>query len=135
MWLHFSFTRNFSTERQLQYARKTKMHDIIFFQFFKHFWFPLPVHFLLVKSLKLFIVGKILQLSNDHHAGWPLCKLWEHRFSVPDLVSSPPDYFYLILKTIFPQFHLQWNPVNATTVGPLNPGRNNKVVTLMGLSK
>ena len=31
-----------------------------------------------------------MQLSADYHAGWPLCKLWEHRFSVPDLVSSPP---------------------------------------------
>ena len=31
----------------------------------------------------------VLQFSADHHAGWPLCKLWEHRFSVPDLVSPP----------------------------------------------
>ena len=31
-----------------------------------------------------------MQLSADPHAGWPLCKLWEHCFSVPDLVSSPP---------------------------------------------
>ena len=35
-------------------------------------------------------MGKILQLSADHYAGWPLCKLWELRFSIPDLVSSTP---------------------------------------------
>ena len=52
---------------------------IRFFQFFKHFWFPPSVGFLLLKSLKIFTVGKILYLSADHHAGWPLCKLWEHR--------------------------------------------------------
>ena len=42
---------------------------------------------------KIFALGKILQLlllSADHRARWPLCnQLWEHRFSVPDLVSSP----------------------------------------------
>ena len=42
---------------------------------------------------KIFALGKILQLllfSDDHRARWPLCnQLWEHRFSVPDLVSSP----------------------------------------------
>ena len=32
-WLHFSFPCNFSAERQIRYARKTKMHDIIFFNF------------------------------------------------------------------------------------------------------
>ena len=31
-----------------------------------------------------------MQLSADHYAGWPLCKLWELRFSIPDLVSSSP---------------------------------------------
>ena len=46
----FSFPRNFTTERQIRYARKTKMHDITCFQFFNHFWFPLPVPFLLLKS-------------------------------------------------------------------------------------
>ena len=68
--------------------KKNKDAWYYFFQFFKHFWFPLPVRFLLLKSLKIFTVGKILQLSADHHAGWPLCKLWEHCFSVPDLGSS-----------------------------------------------
>ena len=34
-------------------------------------------------------VWKILQLSADHHAEWPLCKLWELCFSVPDLVYLP----------------------------------------------
>ena len=36
----------------------------------KHFWFPLPVRFLLLKSLKIFTVGKMLQLSADHHCLW-----------------------------------------------------------------
>ena len=63
--LRFSFPRNFSTERQIRYARGTKMHDIIFSIFFKHFW----VRFLLLKSLKIFPVGKMLQLSAGHHAG------------------------------------------------------------------
>ena len=32
----------------------------------------------------------VLLLSADHRARWPLCnQLWEHCFSVPDLVSSP----------------------------------------------
>ena len=30
------------------------------------------------------------QLPADHQAGWPLCKLWEHRFPVPDLACPPP---------------------------------------------
>ena len=30
------------------------------------------------------------QLPADHQAGWPLCKLWEHRFPVPDLACTPP---------------------------------------------
>ena len=34
-------------------------------------------------------VWKILQLSADHHAEWPLCKLWTLCFSVPDLVYPP----------------------------------------------
>ena len=43
-----------------------------------------------ILASEIFTVGKILYLSADHHAGWPLCKLWEHRSSVPDLVSSHP---------------------------------------------
>ena len=39
-------------------------------------------------------MGKILQLSADHYAGWPLCKLWELRFSIPDLVSSTPVFCF-----------------------------------------
>ena len=35
------------------------------------------------------MTGKILQLSTDHPPRWPLCNLWEHRFSVPDLFSFP----------------------------------------------
>ena len=81
-----NFPPNFSTKRQiLKYARKTKMHYIIFFHFFiisSAVW--------LLTSIKIFTVGKILELSSDHHIGWPLCKLWEHCFSVPDLVFPPP---------------------------------------------
>ena len=32
--LRFSFPRNFSTKRQIRYARKTKVHDIFFFSTF-----------------------------------------------------------------------------------------------------
>ena len=39
---------------------------------------------------ELFTLEKVLQLSADHHARWPPCKLWEHRFSVPDVVSPRP---------------------------------------------
>ena len=28
-------------------------------------------------------------ISADHHARWPLCKLWEHCLLLPDLISSP----------------------------------------------
>ena len=42
-------------------------------------------------ALKIFAVWKILQLSADHHAEWPLCKLWTLCFSVPDLVYPPWD--------------------------------------------
>ena len=37
---------------------------------------------------ELFTLEKVLQLSADHHARWPPCKLWEHRFS--DQTSSLP---------------------------------------------
>ena len=41
---------------------------------------------------KIFTLGKILQLSADHHARLPLCKMWaKHRSSVPFLVSSPAE--------------------------------------------
>ena len=41
-------------------------------------------------ALKIFAAWKILQLTTDHHAEWPLCKLWTLCFSVPDLVYPPP---------------------------------------------
>ena len=40
--------------------------------------------------LKYSLCEKYLQLSADHHAEWPLCKLWTLCFSVPDLVFPPP---------------------------------------------
>ena len=46
---------------------------------------------------KIFDLEKILQLSAFHHARWPLYKLWEDRFSLPDPVSFPlpPAKYYL----------------------------------------
>ena len=41
-----------------------------------------------------------MQLSADPHAGWPLCKLWEHCFSVPDLVSPPPPLVVAIAQLV-----------------------------------
>ena len=58
---------------------------VSFIQFFNHF-----LCWVASWSIKIFTVGKILLLSADHHAGWSLCKLWEHCFSVPDPVSSTP---------------------------------------------
>ena len=56
----------FSTKRQIQYARKTKRHDITIIIIF-------VFKFLIISSAgsllasKIFTVGKILQLSADHH--------------------------------------------------------------------
>ena len=58
MRLRFSFPRNFGTERQIRYARRTKMHDIIFFNFLSISDLFQPVRFLLLKSLKIFTVEK-----------------------------------------------------------------------------
>ena len=63
------------------------MHNIIFFNFSSISDFSAGS----LLASKILTVGKILQLSADHHAGWPLCKLWEHRFSVPDLVIKARD--------------------------------------------
>ena len=74
-----------------RYARKTEMHDIIF-SIFEAFLISSAGSLLASKKSKIIYYGKKVQLSADHQAGWPLCKLWEHRFSVPDLVSFPPEY-------------------------------------------
>ena len=113
------------------------MHDFIFFNFnffSKHFWFPLPVRFLLLKRLKIFTVGKVLQFSADHNLGWPLCKLWDHRFSVPDLVSYPPPppgrgkclcVFFLLLSYASREpsgnISLWWPPLSTGKLGKLTP--------------
>ena len=68
-----------------QNARKAKRF------FFCSYWLISSTGSLLAS--KMFTLGKTLQLSDDHHTRWPLCKLWEHRFSVQELVfptSSPP---------------------------------------------
>ena len=56
-------------------------------------WLELPVG---VRDLKnvcclssLFTMGKMLQLSVDHHAGRLLCKLWEHRLSPTSSLPHP----------------------------------------------
>ena len=46
----------------------------------------------LLASEIFYFVKNTVQLSADHHTMWPLCKLWEHRFSVPDF-SLPPRWF------------------------------------------
>ena len=81
-WLSLAFC-NLSTKRQIRYAKKAKRRGIMEFISFS------------ASSLlasKIFTMGKILQLYADQRARWPLCKLWEHRFLVPDLFSSrhPP---------------------------------------------
>ena len=101
-------------------CKKNKDAWYYFFQFFKHVCFPLPVRFLLLQSLKIFTVGKILQLSADHQARWPLCKLWEHRFSVPDLVSShplPPPVVFFSIKIVF--FEQSMQAVSLTSLPSL----------------
>ena len=51
--------------------------------FFLHFF----NHFLCRFVSRFQKKGKTLQLSADYHVRWPLCKSWEHSFSVSDLVS------------------------------------------------
>ena len=71
--------------------KKAKRHGIFFFSNYLNYLISSAGS---LHASKILTVGKILQLYTDHHARWPLCKLWEHRFSVPDLVSSlPPPRF------------------------------------------
>ena len=108
----FSFLSQLHYRKTNTICKKNKDAWYYFFLFFNHFWFPLPVRFLL---LEIFTVGKILQLSADHHTGWLLCKLWEHHFSVPDLVSSPSltatiddlihTYSYTVIKCLLSSKH------------------------------
>ena len=62
---------------------------ILFFSMFKHFSFPLPVRFLLLKSLKLFTVGKVLQISADHHARVTALQVVRTSFLCPRPRLSP----------------------------------------------
>ena len=68
---------------------QTKMYDIIFF----NYWIISSAGSLLASEISYFLKNT-LQSSADHHARWPLCKLWEHSFSVPDLVCSPPHLWF-----------------------------------------
>ena len=62
-----------------------KQRDIIlFFQLLNYS----PADSLLASEIFYFVKNTV-QLSAEHHAMWPLCKLWEHRFSVSDLSLSP----------------------------------------------
>ena len=75
---------NFSTKAQIRYARKTKLRGMIyFFSFNESFAGSLL-------ASEIFTLWKRPQIAADHHATWPLCKLREHRFSVPGLVSPLP---------------------------------------------
>ena len=83
---------------QVQYQRTNTMCEKS-----KEAWYyflQLLNYFLCASLLasKIFTVGNMLQLSADQHAKWLLCKLWEHHFSVPYLVSPFPMFlpFYII---------------------------------------
>ena len=65
-WVSLAFF-NFSTKVQIRYARKTKRGDIIF------------------SITELFPL--LVRFSPLKYAGWPLCKLGEHRLSVPDSLA------------------------------------------------
>ena len=56
------------------------------FRFFNHFLCRSTSRF----SKNIYCGKKTPQVPADHHARCPLWKLREHRFSVPDLVSSSP---------------------------------------------
>ena len=63
--------------------REKQRGVILFFQLLNYFlcWFASRLWNILI------LWKNALQLSADHHAGWPLCKLWEHRLSVPDSMA------------------------------------------------
>ena len=77
-------------------------------------------------------------LPADYHAGWPLCKLWEHRFSVPDLVSSElcfeasSDHSSLLVggysleKLIINDVNLSWTTIEKLRHATLNITKENK---------
>ena len=75
--LRFSFPISLG---QLLYARKTKRHDIIF---------------LIIELFPLAVRFSLFTTQGDRW--WPLYKLWEDRFSLPDPVSFPlpPAKYYL----------------------------------------
>ena len=76
--------------------KKAKRHGIFFWNYLNYLISSAGS----LHASKILTVGKILQLYTDHHARWPLCKLWEHRFSVPDLVSSlPPSPVLVFINT------------------------------------
>ena len=112
------------------------MYDIIFFDFLSisDFWFPLPVRFLLLKSPKIFTVGKsaiirwpprsvtALQVVRTSFLGprprlspppptpvLPLKKAWGCCYKGPFLLSSSPpnsvDYVELKLEYITSTLH------------------------------
>ena len=66
---------------------------ILFFQCFNHFFCRFA------SSLSKYLVWEKHVLPADHHAGWPLCKLWEHRFSVPDPICECCEFISLIVLT------------------------------------
>ena len=71
----FGFPCNFSTKGWIWYARKTKIHNIFFF----NYWIiSSPVCFRFTLGHIYFSLKWEEQLSgDDHHARWPLYKLCE----------------------------------------------------------
>ena len=83
--MRFSFPLNFSTKRQLRFARKTKIYDIVFFNFL-----IISSAGSLLASIKIFTVGKILLLPTDYLVGWPLASC--ENIVSPSQTSSPPSF-------------------------------------------
>ena len=85
------FPPQFQYRKTNTICKKNKDAWYYFFQFFNHFWFPLPVC-LLLKSLKIFTVGKILQLSADYHVGdcFASCENIVSRSQTSSLPTLPP---------------------------------------------
>ena len=81
-------------------------------------------------------VKKKKRLISGYHAGWPLCKLREHRFSVPDLVSSPLsrwvfDYSGKYLGTSLNDQLLQRPDLTNSLVGGLSRYREEQIALMV----
>ena len=92
---------------------------ISFFQFFKHFWFPLPVPFLLLKSLKIFTVGKNTAIIRwPPHRATTLQVVRTSFLSPRPRLSPPPHPWYKLIKIYYAYFHKKCN--NLRTIFATN---------------